>query len=125
MPVVVEGLGGLIRAFSVADKILTRELKDALREAAEPVRSEAEILAVGRIPRIGISWSRMRVGVTAHSVYIAPRQRGARGGARRRPNLASLLLGRSMEPALEHNIGQVEDELEDMLATVGRAWEVA
>lgn len=121
----LEGFRELSRAFALADKVLSAELRSGLRDAAEPVRSDAELLAVSRIPRIGIAWSRMRVGVTRTSVYVAPRQRGARGGAGKRPNLAALLLGRSMEPALEANIGDVEDAVEDVLATVGRAWERA
>jgi len=117
----VRGLRELSRAFALADRTLSRELSSSLREAAEPVRAEAEALAVASIPRIGLPWSRMRVGVTRKSVYVAPKERGGKG--RSRPNLAGLLLGRAMQPALERNIGEVEDAVDDVLATVGRAWE--
>jgi hypothetical protein len=124
--VVVDGYRELLRAFSVADKTLSKELRSGLRDAAEPVRSDSEALAVARIPNIGLPWSRMRVGITTRSVYIAPRQRGARGrSTRKRPNLAGLLLGRAMEPALDANIASVSESVDDVLATVGRAWERA
>lgn len=122
----VEGFRELQRAFALADKALAREMRDGLRDAAEPVRADAERLAVSTIPRIGLPWSRMRVGVTRTSVYVAPKQRGTRSSeARRRPNLAGLLLGRSMVPALEQNEARVAAEVEQLLGAVGRAWEHA
>lgn len=122
----VEGLRELQRAFKHADKVLSTELRDGLKEAAEPVRQAAEELAVANITRIGVPWSRMRVGVTQKTVYVAPRQRGTKGRGddpRRRPNLFGLMMGRSLEPALDRNVGQVEARLERLLDTVGRAWE--
>lgn len=108
------------RAFKLADKVLQRELREKLREVAEPVRATAERLAVERIPTVGLPWSRMKVGVTPRSVYIVPRQRGRR---HRRPAFGNLLLGRSMVPAVEQNEPRVLDGMEDVLVTVGRAWE--
>jgi len=119
----LRGFRELSRAFAVADVTLEREFRDALREAAEPVRVDAEILAMDTIPRIGFEWSRMRVGVTRSSVYVAPRTRGSRRRGTRRPNLAGLLLGRAMEPALESNTENVEKSVEKVLDTVGQAWE--
>lgn len=122
----VEGLGELSRAFALADKALKKEFRTALREVAEPVRVGAERLAVSGIPTIGLPWSRMRVGVTRHSVYVAPRQRGRRSTIlSRRPNLADLLLDRSLLPALKQNEAVVAAEMEKMLDTVGGAWESA
>ena len=120
----VEGLRELQRAFAAADRTLVTELRTELREVAEPVRADAERLAVAGIPSIGLSWSRMRVGVTQTGVYVAPRRKGGKG-SRRRPNLAGLLLGRSMMPALQQNVPQVEAGMERMLGKVGRAWERA
>ncbi len=119
----VEGLRELQRAFAVADKQISRDLRKSLRDAAEPVRSDAESRASSAIPRIGLPWSRMRVGVTRHSVYVAPRERGVRRGSRRRPNLAGLLLERAMEPALEANHPRVLAAVEDLLQDMGRHWE--
>lgn len=122
----VEGLGHLQRAFKLADSELKVELRTTLRAVAEPVRSDAERLATATIPRIGVPWSRMRVGVTTRAAYVAPRQRGKLSRANRRlrrPNLADLLLGRAMEPALAENHGRVIAGVERMLDEVGRKWE--
>ena len=107
---------------------LSKELRKGLQEAAEPIRVDAEQLAESRIPRIGFEWSRMRVGVTRTSVYVAPQQRGVKSKVNerlRRRNLADLLIGRAMIPALDANIADVSEAIDDVLATVGRAWERA
>lgn len=122
----VEGLRDLQRAFKLADKTLSLELRSTLREVAKPVQYDAERLAVDTIPRIGLPWSRMRIGVAQTSVYVAPKQRGVKTRGRdprRRPNLFDLLLGRALEPALEQNQQQIVAGIEHMLGTVGRAWE--
>lgn len=120
----VEGLRDLQRAFKLADKELAKELRSTLRDTAEPVRADAERLAVAGIETIGIPWSRMRVGVTQTSVYVAPKRRGGQRD-RRRPNLAGLLLDRAMLPALRRNEPRVVREMEQMLDRVGRRWENA
>lgn len=121
----LHGVRELSRAFARADDTLKRELRDGLRDAAEPVRRDAELLARLEIRNIGVPWSRMRSRVTTRSVWVAPVERGVKSRAaqpRRRPNLAQLLLD-EMGTALEHNRDQVADEVEDVLAKVGRAWE--
>lgn len=65
----------------------------------------------------------MRVGITQRSVYVAPRKRGARAGARKRPNLAGLLMDRAMAPALAARQAEAVRRLERVLETVGRDWE--
>lgn len=124
-PIRVEGLRELQRAFKRADGTLQKDFRASLRVAAEPVRASAETLAVENIRRIGVPWSRMRVGVTQREVYVAPRQRGQKGKDRRlrRPNLFDLLMGRALEPALDQNIGKVEVAMERLLDTVGDSWE--
>lgn len=122
---VLDGFRDLQRAFRAADRTLAKELRGTLRGVVEPIRSDAERLAVSAIPRIGIPWSRMRIGVTTTSVYLAPRQHGTRLPQRKRPNLAALLLGRSMEPALASHTQEVMVGVDRMLADVGRAWEHA
>lgn len=103
---------------------LAKELRVALRAVAEPVRSDAERLAVASIPTVGVPWSRMRIGVTRTSIYVAPRQRGRNANRLlRRPKFADLLLDRAMEPALAANEGRVVAAVEHVLGTVGRAWE--
>lgn len=120
----VEGLSSLQRAFKAADVAEQRELRKTMRAVVEPVRVGAERLAVEQITRIGVPWSRMRVGVTNKSVYLAPRERGQKGRDQRlrRPNLRPLLLG-SMEEAFDHDRAQIIVGFESMLTTVGRKWE--
>lgn len=124
----VEGLRELNRAFKAADAKLHKDLRGALKDAAEPVRSDAEHLAVLEIENVGVRWSRMRVGVTQREVYVAPVQRGinTRGKERlRRPNLATLLTERSLEPALHQNIERVLHSVDHLLGDVEDTWEHA
>lgn len=121
----VEGLRELQHAFAVADKTLARELRKGLRESAEPVRAEAQTLALGQIRNMTEGWSRMRVGVTKTSVYVAPRSRGSRRPGSRRRNLFDLMTGRSLEPALDANVAEVTERLDDVLGSVGQAWDRA
>lgn len=120
--IVVEGLRELNAAFARAEGTIHKDFRGALRDAAEPVRSTAESLAETGIRNIGIPWSRMRVGVTRSSVYVAPRKRGARRGSQRRPNLAGLLLERAMQPALEREIPNVQRKVEQVLDDMARTW---
>lgn len=126
-PVKVEGLRDLQRAFKAADAKLERELDTTLLRVAEPVRGDAERFALSEIRRIGIPWSRMRIGVTTSSVYVAPVERGRlsrRNKALARPKFAPLLLTQEVR-ALERNRGRIIDGVEDLLARVGRKWETA
>lgn len=118
----VEGLAELNRAFARADKKLAREMRDTLRDVGEPVRADAERLAVAQIPKVTLPWSQMRVGVTTRTVYVAPRKRGAKTDQRRRPNFARLLL-QPMTESLDRNIGEVERRFDNWLDEVGREWE--
>lgn len=126
----VDGLAGLLRAFGQADKLLREDLRDALQEAAAPVRSEARRLAGAEISHMGGEarpWAQMRTGVYQSVVYIAPVERGVktRGGERRRrgSKFAELMLSKAMEPALEARGSQVEHRLEGLIDEVIDVWE--
>lgn len=127
----VEGLNGLVEAFAAADKHVKEDLRDALQEAAAPVRSAAQSLAGTQISHMGGThrpWARMRIGIAGRSVvYVAPVERGAKSrgarGVRGRPNLARLLLDRAMEPALAQNTSKVEERLDHLLDEVVTVWE--
>lgn len=122
----VRGYRELNQAFAAAGKAEVKELRDALREAAEPVRADSEKLARENISRIGESWSQMRVGVTTRVVYVAPKQRARSGNpALKRPNVAVMLMGRAMGPAVDRNTGEIEARVGHVLDTVGRTWAVA
>lgn len=119
----VKGLRELNRAFAAADAKLARDLNDSLKAAAEPVRVDAEHMAVAGIRRITQEWSRMRIGGLRSGVYVAPTARSVRGRSpRRRPNLATLLLGRSMLPALESNAPEVSRRVDRLLGDIERGW---
>lgn len=124
----VRGLRDLQKAWAVADKETSKELRSALRDAAEPVKTDAQTLAATSIKRPktgGPDWSRMRVGVTRKSVYVAPKQRSTRNKSMRREKWADRIAFRAMQPALDRNIHQVEAKVDDALGTVGRKWESA
>lgn len=125
MPLVVRGYSELLRADARASKDTKLGVRKALRVVAEPVRRDAEGLAVETIRNMGLSpqWARMRVGITTRVTYVAPRQRGARKNPyAQRPNLANLLAERSMEPALAQNVGNVERGFERMLDEIEADW---
>lgn len=114
----VSGLSDLNRALRRTDRDVRNGIRKELRVVAEPVRIDAEGLAVQRISSIGRVWPRMRVGITTDSVYVAPRNRGTRLAERKRPNLAPLLMDRAMQPALERHAPEIERELGDVLDRV-------
>jgi hypothetical protein len=126
--VAVSGLRELQSAFRRTDRALEVDLRDALAEAAAPVRSDAQALAASEIRNVspGDPWAGMRIGIGRSVVYVAPVERGAksRGDQRkRRPNLGNLLMDRAMEPALERNEEKVERRLDQMLDEVAAVWE--
>lgn len=108
--VVVRNRRQVEAAFAAAGKEAAKLSRAADRQLAEPVRQDAEQLARANITRIGPTWSRMRVGVTRTTVYVAPKERGVNGRGddrRRRPNLANRLMP-EMEQALERHRGDIE-----------------
>jgi len=113
----VQGLKELQRDLKKMRSDLGKELKAELRSVAEPVRQTAEQLAVANLPNIGPAWSRMRIGITTSVVYVAPRTRRKAGSPR--PNLAQLLMDKSMQPALDQHEAGIESALEVMLDRLG------
>ena len=120
----VVGLRELRRACVLAGNQMHRDMNEALKTAGEPVRRDAEVLAVTNISRIGIPWSRMRLGIKRDYVYVAPVERGdkSRRGSRRRPNLKTKLLDEAMGPALAANSERVAKEFRDAVRDMGKAW---
>ena len=124
----IEGLAELRTAFRRAGNEMDKDLDAALKSSAEPVRTDAQaftssIRNMGAPKGEGISWQSMRVGITRHTVYVAPSNRGKKTGARKRRNLFDLLLSRSLEPALDANVSRAEQEVKDAIADMARAWE--
>jgi hypothetical protein len=111
----IRGMRELNRAFEHAGREARKELRETFRDVAQPVRRDAEQLAEAKIRNIGAKWPQMRVGVTRTSVYVAPKQRGVKtrgASSRRRPNLAPLMMERSLEPALLRNEATIEHATE-------------
>lgn len=117
----VIGLAELRRAFAVASSEMSKDLNEALKASGEPVRQDAETLAVQRIKPGKIPWSSMRLGITRHTVYVAPVQRRGVTG-RRREKFKTKLLDEAMGPALVANSDRVAREFEDAVRDMGKAW---
>jgi hypothetical protein len=118
--VTVRGLRELQTAFAKADRDARLGLRAELRTVARPVQQEAQALALGTIRGMPQSprWAGMRIGVTRTAVYVAPRQKGVRGGPKSRPNLAPLMMDRAMEPALDRNRDRIVHDFEHVLDTM-------
>lgn len=114
----IKGLRELNAAFKKADADTRREFKETLIKVAEPVRIRAESLAVSNITNVGTEWSKMRIGATMKSVYIAPQKKGRKTGPQKRPNLGTRLVEDAMEPALEEMAEVIMSRVEDMLDAV-------
>lgn len=108
--VAVDGFRDFQRDLAKFAPEIKKELRKELRGVAEPVKATAEQLAGSEIRNIGSSWSQMRIGTTNKGVYVAPKSRRNKDGSPR-PNLANLLLSKSMEPAVDRNAGLVEERL--------------
>lgn len=121
----VDGLADLQRAFTAADRALRQDLRDALEEAAQPVRADAQIAAASISHMTTVPWTRMRTGIIQGTVvYVAPVERGVKGRqqSRRRPKFKNVL-GPRMDAALVKNRPAVIRRLDHMLAEVKRVWE--
>ena len=112
----VRGLRELNRAFSQASRDARKFVRAAEREIAEPVRRDAQELAVREISHIGTEWSQMRIGITQRLIYVAPKQR--RKGGSPRTNVAVLLMNKAMQPALEKNRSRLETRIDHALDIV-------
>jgi hypothetical protein len=115
--VVVRGLRELQRDLGRYAVDVKKDLRRELQTVAEPIRTKAQGLAVSNIRNIGPTWERMRIGVIARGVYLAPKSR--RRGGSPRPNLAPLLLDKAMQPAVDGSEAMVVAALEVMLDRVG------
>ncbi len=116
----VHGLKELTRDFKKISKDLSKEITRELKDAAEPVRTGAEQLALSSIRNMPRTprWAVMRIGASAAkgSVYMVPQARRAGGSGR--TNLKGLLLERAMDPALDQNADKVKDNINDVLGHI-------
>jgi len=123
----VKGLAETYRAFGNISENVQDELRDGLEEVGKPVQALGERYALERIRNMPRSpaWAEMRIGVSKREalVYMVPDNRGRAGrgrGKRKRKNLASLLMNRAMDPAVEDNVETTERELEKVIDKLSR-----
>lgn len=116
----VRGLRELQLACKLSESELGSILRVKLREAAEPVKADAEVLGPQRIRNLGPRWSHMRTGITLRTVYVAPAARRRQGSPR--PNLAGLLM-QVLAAAFERTSALVEAKLQEVIdEIVTRHW---
>jgi hypothetical protein len=120
MPGVVRGARELNLAFSRAGVEFTKTKRARFRWLAEPVREDAQRLALGN--QVGASWSAMRTGATETVAYVAPVNRGTRIRYRKRRNFASFLYRVAFAPAREHNRSAVAARYDELVARLERFW---
>ncbi len=122
--ITVDGWRELQRDFAKADKDSQKEMKALVRQVAEPVKADAQGFAAERIPTVTLPWATMRVGVTQKLVYVAPKQRGARGvtNPKRRPKFGTLLAVRAMQPAATKNQPLLEARTAHLFDEIARRW---
>jgi hypothetical protein len=113
----VEGYRELMRSFALISDELKLGLRYKLAEAASPAGARAAQYAYDRIRNMGERWSRMKIGVSATAVYLAPASRRRRGSPR--PNLGPLLLKESMLPAATEQMPVVRENLDAWLTELG------
>lgn len=110
-PFLVANLDEVRRAFRRTRDEVSVGAKKELKAFARPVELAAEALAVSQISGVSRektppTWAAMRTGVLQRAVYIAPVNRGVKGGLRaskRRPQFKTTLMNRAMRPAARRN----------------------
>jgi hypothetical protein len=126
----VNGFENVSRSFARVSKAANSNLRNRLKEAAEPVREAAQEYGPGRIRNLkhgsgpsGANWGAVRIGVTQRAVYIAPVERGrGTNEKRRRPNFKTLMLERAYEPAVADHRTEVVDRLGRIFDDIQHAW---
>jgi hypothetical protein len=98
-------------------------VREALREAGGPVRDHAQSLAQSRIRNATPRWTRMKVGSTMSTVYVAPSAR--RAGGSPRPNYGGLLMRKAMIPAVDEKQDEVIAKFEDALDKIANVFDRA
>lgn len=105
----VSGLRETVAAFRRIDGSLVKEVRDALKEAAEPVASSAR----QKISRYrGASLGTIRPRASGASVFVRQDARKVTG---RRGDFGALQMRKGLEPALEENAEEVVSKVDDAL----------
>lgn len=141
-PVIVSGFAELERDLKASSPLLLKAMRTGLTIAVEPIKRDADRLALteisgmkrarktarrsrGFIGPLLPAWSVQKTGQNTREVYMVPTEKGARAkqnSALRRPNFATLMLGKSYDPALEGNRVQVLNTVDHVIGTVTRTF---
>jgi hypothetical protein len=130
-PVIISGFTELERDLKETDVRVLKAFHTGLMLAVQPIKKEADALSIARISgmkrakRKPPPWSEQKIGQTTREVYMVPTEKGARGkqdAALRRPGFATLMLGKSYDPALEGNRVQVTNTVDHLIGTVTRTF---
>jgi hypothetical protein len=108
-----EGLRELQRAFSRMGGDLRDETRTALKDAAEPVRKDAEAFFSRVDARSAAGY---RAYVRARGVAVGQSRKGRKW---KRPNYVRMQYGIALNPALESNTNEIVEGLERMIDRLG------
>jgi hypothetical protein len=110
---------------------MLKAMRTGLTLAMQPIKRDADRLSFERLSgmkrakRKPPPWSLQKIGENSKEVYMVPTEKGARArqdSALRRPNFATLMLGKSYDPALEQNRVQVANTVDNVIGTVTRTF---
>lgn len=118
----VEGLASLLRVVDAQPKEVSRDIRKALRNVAEPVRRDATGLFVAEVDS---NPARTRYGISVRKAgTITVEQRIGRTSdvKKRRRSFAVRQKKHALTPAVERNVATVEREFRGVLANLERRW---
>jgi hypothetical protein len=113
----VKGYREFLRAASQAEKESKKEVRAALREAAEPVRAEAASLFSTISQRSAAGY---RVRVRQRGVSVEQSLRKTTG---QHPEFGALQMRRALIPALERKQGEIERRMEHAIDRIADHFE--
>lgn len=141
-PAIVAGFTELERDLKATSPRMLKAMRAGLTVAVQPIKRDADRLALTEISgmkrarktaghKAGFvgpllpAWSVQKTGQNTKEVYMVPTEKGARAkqnSALRRPNFATLMLGKSYDPALEANRVQVANTVDHVIGSVTRTF---
>lgn len=111
----IRGLGAAQRALSKVNQGAAKEVRDALKKAADPIVATAKV----RLSRYaGASVGTIGPRVAARGVFVTQRAKRVSG---LRPDFGALQMFDVLIPALDEHEGDVLKEVEDALDHLGRS----
>lgn len=106
----VKGLSGLIKATDAAGKEAKKQVRDRLRQVAEPVLADARTKLARYDQR-----SASRLGISVRRVGTIAVEQRLRRTTGARPNFGVLQMESVLMPALAENADRIEARFEDAL----------